>query len=162
MKTLLTILLFGLWTLATGVDTPIIKKYKITDLETYISTADHPVVVSFWATFCTPCIKEIPYLQNSVKDHQQEGVELMLVSLDRIRDFPDGIARFAREHGYHATLVWLDERDTRYFCPRIDKGWTGGMPASLFVNNKTGYRRFYDRQLTDLQVGPAIREMIAH
>jgi hypothetical protein len=89
-------------------------------------------------------------------------VELVLVSLDLPDYYPARIAKFANERGYHATLAWLNETDADYFCPRIDKSWTGGIPSSLFVNNKTGYRRFYDRQLTDQQVEPAIHEMVSH
>ena len=37
-----------------------IKKMKITELDSYIHRSDHPLIVNFWATFCMPCIKEIP------------------------------------------------------------------------------------------------------
>jgi len=159
MKRLIVILSLGLLAFRTGMDTPPIRKWKITDLEAYIAKADHPLIVNFWATFCAPCNKEIPYFQSTVEQFKQQGVELLLVSLDLPDYYPRRIADFAGKQGYIATLAWLNETDADYFCPRVDQRWTGGIPSSLFVNNKTHYRRFYDRQLTGPQVGLAIKEM---
>jgi thiol-disulfide isomerase/thioredoxin len=162
MKKLLTILYIGFFLLSAKAQsqTPSIKKWKITDLETYIEKSDHPLIINFWATFCVPCVKEIPYFQSTVEAHKQEGIELILVSLDLPDYYPTRIAAFAKKQEYHATLAWLNETDADYFCPRVDKRWTGGIPSSLFVNNKTHYRRFYDRQLTEPQVELAISSLL--
>jgi len=160
MKKLLTILYMGFFLLSAIAQPPAIKKWKITDLEAYIEKADHPLIINFWATFCVPCVKEIPYFQSTVDAHQQDGVELILVSLDLPDYYPARIAAFAKKQAYHATLAWLNETDADYFCPRVDKRWTGGIPSSLFVNNKTHYRRFYDRQLTEPQVELAIASLL--
>ncbi|MBN9380413.1 MAG: TlpA family protein disulfide reductase [Chitinophagaceae bacterium] len=159
MKVIITI--FCLWALSlhAGGNAPTVYKWKITDLESYIANADHPLIINFWATFCAPCNKEIPYFQSTAAKFQ--GVELLLVSLDLPDYYPVRIAAFAKKQGYTATLAWLNETDADYFCPRVDRRWTGGIPSSLFVNNKTHYRRFYDRQLTEPQVELAIKEMLA-
>jgi thiol-disulfide isomerase/thioredoxin len=160
MKQLITILSFTLLSFRSADNGPVVHKWKLTELEAYIARADHPLIVNFWATFCAPCNKEIPYFQSTVEKYKAQGVELILVSLDLPDYYPSRIAKFARERGYRATIAWLNETDADYFCPRIDKSWTGGIPSSLFINNKTHYHRFYDRQLTELQVGPAIQEMV--
>jgi thiol-disulfide isomerase/thioredoxin len=50
-----------------------IPKWKITELEEYISKSDTPTVVNFWATYCGPCLKEIPYFQEVVKQYEKNG-----------------------------------------------------------------------------------------
>jgi len=160
MKSFITILFVGLLFLEGKTQPPQVHKWKITDLEAYIARADHPVIVNFWATFCVPCVKEIPYFQSTAEKYKQQGVELILVSLDLPDYYPGRIAAFADKQGYNATLAWLNETDADYFCPRVDKRWSGGIPSSLFVNNKTHYRRFFDRQLTEPQVELAIKEMV--
>src|SRR5688572_26865887 len=72
-----------------------ITKWKITDLEKYIAKSDTPVIVNFWATYCVPCIKEIPYFQEIVARYKDKGVKLLLVSLDFKESFPDKISTFA-------------------------------------------------------------------
>jgi thiol-disulfide isomerase/thioredoxin len=157
MRSLLTICLFAI--AGTGVAQNI-KKIKITDLEQTIAQSDHPLIVNFWATFCVPCIREIPYFQSTVAHYKEEQVELILVSLDLPDYYPAKIATFAQGRGFTAPIVWLDETNADYFCPKVDPQWTGGIPSSLFINNKTRYRRFFDRQLTEPQVEQEIKKML--
>ena len=140
---------------------PTIQKVKITDLESYIAKSDHPLIINFWATFCVPCIKEIPYFQSTVARYNDRQVELVLVSLDLPDYYPARISDFAEKRGFTSRIVWLNETDADYFCPKVDPRWTGGIPSSLFINNATHYRRFFDRQLTEPQVDLEIKEMLA-
>ena len=149
-----------LWSTGMICSAQTIKKIKIADLEQTIAQSDHPLIVNFWATFCVPCVKEIPYFQSTVARYQGERVELILVSLDLPDYFPGKIASFAQGRGFTARIVWLDETNADYFCPRVDPKWSGGIPSSLLINNKTHYRRFFDRQLTEPQVEFEIKKML--
>jgi thiol-disulfide isomerase/thioredoxin len=137
-----------------------VKRIKITDLETYISQSDHPLIVNFWATYCLPCIKEIPYFQSTAAKYKDKGVELLLVSLDMPDYYPKRISDFAGKNKYTVPIMWLDETNADYFCPKVDKSWSGGIPCSLFINNKNHYRQFFDRQLTEPQVVQAIEALV--
>jgi thiol-disulfide isomerase/thioredoxin len=138
-----------------------VQKIKVTELQDYIARSDHPLIVNFWATFCVPCNKEIPYFQSTAARYKDQGVELILVSLDLPDYFPTRIGDFVRKQGYTAKILWLNETDADYFCPKVDPHWSGGIPSSLFIDNKTHYRRFFDRQLTEPQVDLEIKKMIA-
>lgn len=138
-----------------------VKKVKIDQLTEYIQQRDHPVVISFWATWCAPCVQEIPWLQKGVEEFNTDKVELILVSLDFEKEFPKGIEAFIKKKNFKASFFWLDESNADYFCPKIDSSWSGGIPSTLFLNNATGYRRFFERQLTDRQIVPEIRLLVA-
>lgn len=138
-----------------------VKKLKIDQLISYIDSSDHPLVVSFWATWCAPCVEEIPWLQAGVEKYKNEKVELVLVSLDFDSEYPTGLQSFIKKKNFNATFFWLDESNADYFCPKVDEKWSGGIPATLFINKSTGYRKFFERQLTDRQVEPEIKLLIA-
>src|SRR5215212_7055323 len=74
-----------------------IAKWKIGELENYIKQSAKPVIINFWATFCKPCVEEIPYFQSLVKKYEKDGIELLLVSLD-LKDAYANIPSFAAKH----------------------------------------------------------------
>ena len=137
-----------------------IPKWKVTDLEEYISKSDTPVIVNFWATYCAPCIKEIPYFQEVVKQYEEKGVKLLLVSLDFRESFPDKISSFADKRKFTSPIVWLDETDADYFCPKVDSAWSGVMPATLFINNKKGHRSFFEEEMSKEKFETEIRKIL--
>jgi thiol-disulfide isomerase/thioredoxin len=137
-----------------------VKKVKIAALMEYIQKSDHPLVVSFWATWCAPCVEEIPWLQTAVEKYKDDKVELVLVSLDFAPSYPKKITEFVQQNKFTATFFWLNETNADEFCPKIDARWGGSIPANLFMNNKTGYRRFFDRQLTDRQAEPEVKKLV--
>jgi hypothetical protein len=54
----------------------------------------------------------------------------------------------AKKQKFTFPILWLDETNADYFCPKIDPHWSGAIPATLFINNKTGYRKFFEEQLS--------------
>lgn len=156
LLTLLFILALG-YIKAEGQDIP---KWKISDLETYIKKSDKPTVVNFWATFCKPCIEEIPHFQKLVKQYEKEGVQLLLVSLDMKEMYPEKIKIFADKFKFTAPIVFLDETNADIFCPKVDEKWSGGIPASLFINNKTGYRKFFEEEMSEQKFETELKALI--
>jgi thiol-disulfide isomerase/thioredoxin len=125
-----------------------IKSVKINDLEKIIADCKTPLIVNFWATWCMPCVEELPYFQEEAKNHGKDSVQLLLVSLDFKEAFPAGITRFMIKRKITAPVVWLDETNADYFCPKIDAKWSGAIPATLFINNNTGHRNFVEEQIS--------------
>jgi thiol-disulfide isomerase/thioredoxin len=131
---------------------PAIEKWKVDDLRTAIEKAEGPVIFNFWATFCKPCIEEIPYFQQLVKKYENKGVKLILVSLDFEENYPKKISEFAAKRKFTAPIKFLDETNADLFCPVVDESWSGVLPATLFINNQTGYRKFYEEKISKEKV----------
>ena len=125
-----------------------IAKWKITDVENYITTSkDEVLVINFWATFCKPCVAEIPSFIKITDQYKSQHVKLMLVSLDLPSYYPAKIASFAKKHQFNTNITWLAETNADYFCPKVDKSWSGSIPATLIINTKTGYRKFVEEEM---------------
>ena len=136
-----------------------IKAVKVTELEKLISESKKPLIVNFWATWCIPCIEEIPYFEKQVAAHK-DSIQLILVSLDFKEAFPDGIASMVSKRKFSSTLYWLNETRADYFCPRIDSSWSGSIPSSLFINNATRFRLFREEQLKETELNDLIHRTI--
>lgn len=139
-----------------------IRSVKAVDLEKIIAESQSPLIINFWATWCKPCIEEIPYFLEEIKDNNSPGdtLKLLLISLDFKEAFPDHISTFAKKRKINAPIAWLDETNADYFCPRIDTKWSGAIPATLFINNKTGYRKFVEEQISHKQLKKEIKALL--
>jgi len=138
-----------------------IQKWKLTDLKSAIKNADKPTIFNFWATFCLPCIEEVPYFQEMVKKYDSAGIRLVFVSVDPSENYPQKIKTTASKFNFKYPIKFLDETDADLFCPAVDKTWSGAIPASLFINNKTGYRKFFEEQLSKTQLEKEIKALVA-
>ena len=138
-----------------------VRSVKITELAKMIKDSKGPMIVNFWATFCVPCLQEIPYFQELAHEYKPKGVSILFVSLDLQNAYPDSIVRTAKKHYIFEPIVWLNETNADYFCPKIDSTWTGGMPSSLFVNNSIGYHKFFEEPLSKEKLEKEIQAMLA-
>src|SRR5687767_16014861 len=86
-----------------------IRKVKVTEVEEYIKYSDHAIVLNCWATWCAPCIEEIPYFSETVKKYKDQKVELLLVSLDFANSYPNKILDLIKKKHFEATFFWLNE-----------------------------------------------------
>ena len=157
IKTILTILVFLVAFISNAQE---IKKIKITDLEKTISESKQPLIVNFWATYCVPCLKEIPYFQETVKKNKSQNVSLILVSLDLQEAYPKQIQAIKNKLKLNVPVQYLDETDADYFCPKVDTAWSGALPATLFINNATGYRKFIEDEISKQDFEKYLEAMI--
>ena len=137
-----------------------IKKLKIGELQKMIDTTTVPLVVNFWATWCAPCIHEIPWFEKNVAAFADKKVRLVLVSIDFPGEYPAGITAFVKKNNYTSKIIWLNETDSDMFCPKIDKSWDGSIPVTLMVNNAKHYRQFYKQQLPEPKLVQELQKLV--
>ncbi len=158
-------LLFILFFFVANVQAQEIKSVKATEVAQIIAESKTPLIVNMWATWCKPCIEELPYFLEEVNKYNAtkgpaDSIQLLLVSLDFASSFPEGIKKFADKRNINAPIVWLNETNADYFCPKIDAKWSGAIPATLFINNKTGYRNFVEEQISHDRLKDEIRAIL--
>ena len=104
---------------------------------------DKIYVVNFWATWCAPCIKELPYFE--VLD-QREDVEVLLVSLDFPKHKESRLLPFIKKNKLQSKVVLLDDANENYWINDIHPNWSGAIPATIVYNRHK--RDFYERSFT--------------
>lgn len=150
MRIILTLLLALLgWGINSASAQTSIPSVRVDELMKRVKHASDTVfVVNFWATFCKPCIEEIPDLEVAVRESEGKPVKLLLVSVDQKSFFPKKLQQFVQERQFLSEVVWLNETNADYFCSAVDPLWSGAIPATLVIAPKKGAREFIEAPLT--------------
>ena len=111
--------------------------YKIDQLLKRIDNPDTAYVVNFWATWCKPCVEELPAF-DSLQILKMKSVKVILVSLDFSEELDKKVKPFLVKHNIQSECVLLDEVNGNDFINKISLSWSGAIPATLF---KKGTRK---------------------
>jgi thiol-disulfide isomerase/thioredoxin len=121
---------------------------KLEKLQQLINQKSNKIlVINFWATWCAPCIKELPFFEK-LSSEKRPNVDVYLVSMDLDLDpNPEKVYRFIDRKKLRSTVLLLNEKDPNSWIDKIDSAWSGALPATLLINQKTGQRKFVEKEL---------------
>lgn len=97
------------------------------------SAPDTLHIINFWATWCAPCVKELPYFDEIAARKDTQAVRVTLVNLDFRKQLTKRLVPFLRDRKLHARVVVLDDPDANSWIDRVDPSWSGAIPATLFL-----------------------------
>jgi len=97
---------------------------------------DTTYLVNFWASWCTPCINELPAFEQIGEEYRDEKVKVLLVSLDFPKQIESRLVPFIEKNGIRSEVLVLNDPDANKWIDRVDPDWTGSIPATLVYNKK--------------------------
>jgi len=123
---------------ATPIQKPMLKSVNFDELKTILNKNDNKLyVVNFWATWCTPCVKELPaFMKVNNMYRNNAGFKMILVSLDNANDLETGVRPFLKKKNIDTDVYILDDnKRMNEWIPAIDASWSGSIPATIFYRN---------------------------
>lgn len=118
--------------------------------KTYLENVptDRTRVINLWATWCSPCLKELPYFEELNAQTSDRDVEIVLVSIDLKRVLDSKLKPFLAEKNFKSTVVALTDGNANAWIDKIDPSWSGAIPITLFVRGDQ--RAFYEKEYHNL------------
>lgn len=104
---------------------------------------DTTYVINFWATWCKPCVQELPYFEQFNEKHKAEPYKVLLVSLDFAENVESKVKPLVAKKNLKSEVVVLADDNASEWIDKVDTTWSGAIPATLIIKN--GQRRFYEK-----------------
>lgn len=121
--------------------------YNFDELESLLHIEDDKLhVINFWATWCAPCVKELPYFERLKTEYASKNVDVLLVSLDFPNVYNTKLKPFIIEHNIQSKIVALNDQNSETWIPKINANWSGTIPFTLIYNKDK--RLFYETPFT--------------
>lgn len=125
----------------------VVQTLNYKELKPLLERNDHKnYVVNFWATWCAPCVKELPYFEELEAEFKDRNIEVLLVSLDFPNKKDTKLLPFLKQRNIKSKVVLLDDANENVWIQAIDESWSGAIPATLIYNSTN--RRFFEQSFT--------------
>lgn len=118
--------------------------------------SDTLMVVNFWATWCVPCVEELPYFLQSTKTFANHKVKIIFVSLDFLKDH-NKVINFVMARAFDNEVYHLDAGNPNLWIDKIDTTWGGSIPATVFYRGGKKIL-FHEGELNQLQLDSLINK----
>lgn len=135
--------------------------YSADKLMQRVSNKDTFYIVNFWATWCGPCVGELPEFTKLENNYAGKPVKILLVSLDFRESYPKKIISFIKKKKLQQEVIWLNETNANVFIPKIEPAWQGSIPATLLLYPKNEYRSFFEGVIKAERLQTLIDKQIA-
>ncbi len=97
------------------------------NLRKWSEFAGKPVVINFWATWCGPCLRELPSLKRLYSEYHDEGVEIIGISVDQQNTIRN-VVPYVQQRDIPWVIVYADAKAVREF--RLGQS----IPMTVFIN----------------------------
>jgi len=136
-----------------------LEVYDYDGLEKFLTREDDKVyVVNFWATWCKPCIKELPFFEELNTNYSTQNVEVILVSLDFPHLYESKLKPFVIENKLSSKVIALDDVDMDTWIPKVSETWSGAIPATIIYKNDN--RKFYEKSFTYKELEEEVEQFL--
>ncbi len=129
---------------ATSAPKPLYTLYRTYDaLEPiFEGNSDTLYVINFWATWCAPCVAEMPFFETLHHNMRKEKVKVLLISLDFEKDIQSKLVPFLQERQLSPDVFLLADNRYDVWINKVNPDWSGAIPATILLKN--GKRQFFE------------------
>jgi thiol-disulfide isomerase/thioredoxin len=114
-------------------------------------------VVNFWATWCGPCVKEMPFFEEAAKKFNGQKVKIMYVSLNSVKELAS-VEQFVQNKNIQNQVLLLNAPNPNNWIDKIDPQWSGAIPATVMYK-KAKKVFFKEGDFTEDEINEAITKI---
>lgn len=105
---------------------------------------DTTYVINFWATWCKPCVAELPYFEQLHAESRDQALKVILVSLDFKKDVETKLVEFVRQRELKPQVIALTDGKYNTWIDKVHPDWGGAIPVTYIY--RADRVLFHDQQ----------------
>jgi thiol-disulfide isomerase/thioredoxin len=126
------------------------------EFEPWLNRQDDSLyVINFWATWCAPCVAELPLFEELAAAYSEQPIKVLLVSLDFPEELDKRLAPFLAKRQLKSQIFILDQDGVNEWMEKISPQWSGAIPATLVY--RKGKREFYEKKFKGEELKEAVK-----
>ncbi|MBD1395026.1 TlpA disulfide reductase family protein [Mucilaginibacter glaciei] len=134
-----------------------VKLLTVSQLESRIKQGKDTIyVINFWATWCKPCVKELPEFEKFKTSVKGKPVKVILISTDLKSKLLSNVQPFVKAHQLTGEIYLLNEAPNSY-TEKISADWSGALPGTLIV--KGSKKKFHEGAYTYEELVTAVKQV---
>lgn len=122
-------------------------------------TGDTLMIYNFWATWCKPCVEELPHFAKLQETYADQPVKVVLVSLD-FANLNEKLIPFLAEKGIALPVWHLTDLDYNTWIVKVSEQWDGAIPATWVSVQSSKKSWFHGGDFTEDELNQWIEEIL--
>jgi thiol-disulfide isomerase/thioredoxin len=138
-----------------------LTQIRVPELEKILSAKEDKLfVINFWATWCPPCVRELPHFQKVAKEFHKDEVSFLLVSIDFPSQIETHLKPFLKKNNVTLDVALMMDTDQNEWIDKVDPSWQGNIPVTLMLNNVKETRKFHPCDLNETELRNMINSLL--
>lgn len=122
---------------------------QFSDVKSFLhpsASNDTLYVVNFWATWCKPCVEELPAFRNAASETAGKKIRFIFISLDSEKNWDTLLKPFLVKNNMTETIWVMYNQKPVDWIDQVTPEWQGSIPATLFINASKNIYSFHETQ----------------
>jgi thiol-disulfide isomerase/thioredoxin len=122
--------------------------------------SDTLYIINFWATWCKPCVEELPYFEKLGETYRSEKIKILLVSTDMRKELNGRLKDFVNTRQLKQQVLFMNEVNADKWIDLVNPQWSGAIPATWMVRGSQGLNQFKEGEFTEEELNGLVKQLI--
>lgn len=116
-------------------------------------------IINFWATWCKPCVEEMPHFEKINEKYKLQKIKVLLVSNDMRKELTGRLPKFIQDKKIQSQVLFMNETNANNWIEKVNSSWSGAIPATWLLQAAKGRELFHEGELNEQEIEQLITKI---
>lgn len=138
---------------------PIIQNINLKQIEALLSEKRQGlIIINLWATWCPPCVAELPYFENIYKNYPRDKVHIYLINIEGKESKEKVLEPFLKKNPLPCPVYLLEDGTPEELEKVLKTEISGALPITLFYNSDGKLIKKFEESITEEKIKSILKE----